>query len=75
MSVSLEYWAWARETGRLLRLWGDAERLCCAILHRLDWRQGWNHIDERQRLEKTLERARQRSNRRYQAMRDYERSR
>jgi len=65
-------WAWAHETSRLLCLWGDAEQLCVNICTKLDWT---NSGKRRQELLRVLERARQRSNRRYQAMRDYERSR
>lgn len=60
-----------REHARLLRLWGDAERLHTAILHQVNWTSA--DYQRRDRMLKIVERTRLRSNRRYQAMRDFER--
>lgn len=47
--------------GELMHQWGDAERLCNELCHKLDWANG----DDIRRIKRLLDRARARTARRY----------
>lgn len=51
-----------RRTSELMHLWGDAERLCNALCHKLEWACDGDTI---RRLEAIRSRARKRAARRY----------
>lgn len=54
----------------LMHQWGDAERLCNELCHKLDWTHDG---DTTRRLEAMLQRARKRAQRRYERLQRWHR--